>query len=161
MRGPTGNTLGNRQLGIRTSAKGNLAPSALTKNECGCPISRVCSARSGAFSFSRECLRVRLSSQKQPCHPQRYQGALTMHPHDRSPRLCFSPCLCASVVGYCLPRQNRPTPTRTCTVFSPGFGVASPAFEICKYRNSTLQLYFAPRTCVPKAAAEVKFTVFV
>ena len=59
------------------------------------------------------------------------------------------------------PRQNRPTPTLTCTVFSPGFGVASPAFDICKYRNSTLQLYFAPSTCVPNAAAEVKFTVFV
>ena len=57
--------------------------------------------------------------------------------------------------------QNLPTPTRTCTVFSPGFGVASPAFEICRYRTSTLQLYFAPSTCVPKAAAEVKFTVFV
>ncbi len=59
------------------------------------------------------------------------------------------------------PRQNRPTPTRTCTVFNPGFGFASPAFEICKYRSSTLQLYFAPSRCVPSAAAEVKFTVFV
>jgi hypothetical protein len=57
--------------------------------------------------------------------------------------------------------QKRPTPTLTCTVFSPGFGVASPAFDICRYRTSTLQLYFAPSTCVPKAAAEVKFTVFV
>ena len=57
--------------------------------------------------------------------------------------------------------QNLPTPTRTCTVFIPGFGVASPAFETCKYRNSTLQLYFAPNTCVPSAAPEVKFTVFV
>src|SRR5271157_1196542 len=59
------------------------------------------------------------------------------------------------------PRQNLPTPTLTCTVFSPGFGTASPAFEICRYRNSTHQLYFAFSTCIPSAAAEVKFSVFV
>src|SRR5713101_6276088 len=57
--------------------------------------------------------------------------------------------------------QNLPTPTLTCTVFSPGFAVASPAFDICRYRTSRLQLYFAPSTCVPSAAADVKFTVFV
>jgi hypothetical protein len=57
--------------------------------------------------------------------------------------------------------QNLPTPTLTCTVFSPGFGTASPAFEICKYHNSTLQLYFSPRMCVPNAALGLKFTVFV
>lgn len=62
---------------------------------------------------------------------------------------------------YFLALQNRPTPTRTCTVFSPGFGVASPAFDMCRYRSSTLQLYFAPSTCVPSAADDVKFTVFV
>jgi hypothetical protein len=57
--------------------------------------------------------------------------------------------------------QNLPTPTLTCTVFSPGFGTASPAFEICKYHTSTLQLYFSPRMCVPNAALGLKFTVFV
>jgi hypothetical protein len=64
-------------------------------------------------------------------------------------------------VPHYRPLQNLPTPTRTCTVFSPGFGTASPAFEICRYRNSTLQLYLGPSTCVPSAAAEVKFTAFV
>lgn len=56
--------------------------------------------------------------------------------------------------------QNLPTPTLTCTVFSPGFSAASPALEICKYHNSKLQLYFSPRMCVPNAAPGVKFTVF-
>ena len=36
----------------------------------------------------------------------------------------------ADAPGQCRPK-NFPIPTRTCTVFTPGFGVANPAFEMC------------------------------
>ncbi len=49
-------------------------------------------------------------------HPYPHLESRTVSHHDESPYFF----------------QNRPTPTRTCTVFSPGFGVANPAFEICR-----------------------------
>jgi len=33
-------------------------------------------------------------------------------------------------IRYFFPK-NFPNPNRTCTVFTPGFGTVSPAFEIC------------------------------
>lgn len=43
-------------------------------------------------------------------------------------------------------------------VLIPGFGVASPAFEICMYRTSALQLYLLRKKCIPIVPEEVKFT---
>src|SRR6266853_868888 len=40
----------------------------------------------------------------------------------------------------------------------PGFGVASPAFEMCMNRTSALQLYLLRKKCNPSAPDVVKFT---
>src|SRR3981081_1776361 len=56
--------------------------------------------------------------------------------------------------------KNFPNPNRTCTVFTPGFGDVSPAFETCMYRRSTDQVC-SPRKCIPNAAPDVKFMVEV
>jgi hypothetical protein len=53
---------------------------------------------------------------------------------------------------------NLPNPIRTWTVLIPGFGVASPALEICMKRTSALQLYLLRGKCSPNAPELVKFT---
>ena len=68
-------------------------------------------------------------------------------PHDRNATRYFFP-------------KNFPNPSRTCTVFTPGFGTVSPAFEMCMYRTSTDHACF-PKKYIPNAAPEVKFIVEV
>src|SRR5450432_991613 len=56
------------------------------------------------------------------------------------------------------PFLNLPIPNLTSTVLTPGLGLVSPAFEMCRYRASSDSAWLAPRKCTPNAAADVKFT---
>src|SRR4051812_47242582 len=56
--------------------------------------------------------------------------------------------------------KNLPIPSRTCTVLIPGFGVVSPAFEICMYCTARVHAC-SRRICMPNVALDVKFTLEV